>query len=103
MTADCPTPREVAERVASAARRDLVRRLRIIQWNQQMEAVVDVIIDAHAAGRGVMITTSASLNTITARSTKHVRPGRAAIFDLDADDTRPTFRTIRPEHLRRTT
>jgi len=100
--AGCPTPRDVAERLAEQARRELARRLAVVRWNEQLEAVVDIVLDAEEAGRGVIITTTAWPPTIVARSTTYVGPGRAAIFRTDHVDPRPIFRTIRTDNLRRT-
>jgi hypothetical protein len=94
-----PTPAEV---------RDSVRRLRdsvtrIDAWNDQMVAVAKVIVEATENGLGVIIGYSDDGNTIDAQPSAVVEVGSAVLINRDRDMPRPAFRTIRPEHLTRST
>lgn len=95
---DQPTPAEVAATSAALAE----RRAAIAAWNEQMEDVVAVILRGEDRGRGVIIQVSRKSNRIDARTSDHVRPGRAAIFDHDHPRSTFVTRTIRTEHLRST-
>jgi len=99
MSDTVPTPAEyraVVEKWIAAA--DKVR-----EWNTQMEAVIDVIIDAAGVGRGVIISYSTTRNEIEARTSEIVPAGEAAIWNRDSNAGHPAHRTIRPEHLARRT
>lgn len=99
MTDTIPTPAEyraVVEKWIAAAEK-------VREWNTQMEAVIDVVIDAAGRGRGVVISYSVSSNTIEAHASDIVPGGQAVIWNRDSDAVRPTHRTIRPEHLARRT
>lgn len=96
------TPRD-AHTAAQGSLDELGRRwqraVRIMAWNAQMMAAVEVIRQAHATGRGVIMHVSNERNLIEARASRLVPAGRAAIFDLDREDPRAYYRDIRPEHL----
>lgn len=95
---DHPTPSDAARTGAKLA----ARRRAIAAWNDQMHAVVDVILHADDIGRGVIIQVSRTNNRVDARASVHVAAGRAAIFDHDRPGTTFVTRPIRTEHLRST-
>lgn len=93
-----PTPRELNERL-EARRLDTLsaewaRTFRVMQWNDQMAAAMEVIVEADRRGVGVIISYSHEANSITARTSSLVAHRIAKVFNLDADDPRPTTRAL---------
>jgi hypothetical protein len=94
-----PLPSDFAAHLRTIA----AQQRRVASWNEQLAVVVDTILTANAAGRGVMISVSYADAKIVALSSNVLEPGQAVIFDRDSDSPRPIHRTIRTEHLTRST
>jgi hypothetical protein len=99
-----PTPRDVAEaRHAAALERALdalVARAHVEAWNEQVDDTVADIRNAAAAGFGACIEYSYTDNVIRAYPEPRLRPGTAALFNLDTGTH--CHRDINPDQIGRT-
>lgn len=93
-----PTPADVVRARVAAQQRELTdaahRAIRVAWWNAQMRAVVETIVEANAAGVGLVIDVSFAANSITARVEHRAPLHTAYIFDHDTGAA-PYRRTIR--------
>lgn len=99
-----PTPREVAQaRTEAALLRaidEIAHREHITVWNEQVDATVAALAAAAHDGHGSVIEFSYTDNVIRAFPEPRLRPGSAALFNLDTGLHH--YRDIRPDQIGRT-
>ncbi len=99
-----PTPREVVQaRTEAALLRaidEIARREHVAVWNEQVEQTVADIAAAARDGHGAAIEFSYTDNVIRAYPMPALRPGSAALFNLDTGIHH--YREIHPDQIGRT-